>query len=65
MDKTMDIRDRNVLSGDVETETRGEIMDGIRLFPRVRPQKMFRILRNRFQAAWVRPLYSFSDPLQI
>jgi hypothetical protein len=84
MDKAMDIRDRNVLSGDevlglnfikgsgpylfrryyrsglrslifevlsagdVETETQGEIMDGIRLFPRARPRKMFRILRNRF-----------------
>lgn len=84
MDKAMDIRDRNVLSGDevlglnfikgsgpylfrryyrsglrslifevlsagdVEKETEGEIMDGIRLFPRARPRKMFRILRNRF-----------------
>jgi hypothetical protein len=84
MDKAMDIRDRNVLSGDevlglnfikgsgpylfrryyrsglrslifevlsagdVETETRGEIIDGIQLFPRAKPRKMFRILRNRF-----------------
>jgi hypothetical protein len=84
MDKAMDIRDRNVLSGDevlglnfikgsgpyifrryyrsglrslifevlsagdVEKETQGEIMDGIRVFPRARPKKMFRILRNRF-----------------
>ncbi|MCM2285889.1 MAG: hypothetical protein NDI81_13980 [Desulfobacula sp.] len=35
-------------AGDVETETQGEVMDGIRLFPRARPRKMFRILRNRF-----------------
>ena len=84
MDKAMDIRDRNVLSGDevlglnfikgsgpylfrryyrsglrslifevlsagdVEKETEGEIIGGIRLFPRAKPRKMFRILRNRF-----------------
>ncbi|OGR31814.1 MAG: hypothetical protein A3J80_09505 [Desulfobacula sp. RIFOXYB2_FULL_45_6] len=84
MDKTKDIRDRNIISGDevlglnfikgsgpyifrryyrsglrslifevlsaadVEKETQGEIMDGIRVFPRARPKKMFRILRNRF-----------------
>lgn len=84
MDKAMDIRDRNIISGeevlglnfikgsgpyifrryyrsglrslifevlsaaDVERETRGEIIDGIRVFPRARPKKMFRILRNRF-----------------
>ena len=34
---------------DVLKETQGEIIDGIRMFPRARPIKMFRILRNRFK----------------
>ncbi|MFA5903461.1 MAG: hypothetical protein WC836_05960 [Desulfobacula sp.] len=84
MNETIDIRDRNILSGDevlrlnfingsgpyifrryyrsglrslifevllavdVEKETTGEIMNGIKMFPRAKPKKMFRILRNRF-----------------
>ena len=36
---------------DVLKETRGEIEDGIRVFPRARPKKMFRILRNRFETS--------------
>jgi hypothetical protein len=36
-------------AGDVQKETQGEIIDGIRMFPRARPLKMFRILRNRFK----------------
>ncbi len=35
---------------DVLKETCGEILDGIRIFPRARPKKMFRILRNRFES---------------
>ncbi len=35
---------------DVQKETQGEIIDGIRMFPRARPLKMFRILRNRFKS---------------
>jgi len=82
----MDIRDRNILSGDevlrlnfingsgsyifrryyrsglrslifevllaeeVEKETTGESIDGIKIFPRAKPKKMFRILRNRFDS---------------
>ncbi len=34
---------------DVEKESTGEIIDGIRMFPRARPGKMFRILRTRFE----------------
>jgi len=34
---------------DVLKETQGEITEGIRLFPRARPKKIFRILRNRFE----------------
>jgi hypothetical protein len=34
---------------DVQRETQGETIDGIRMFPRARPLKMFRILRNRFK----------------
>jgi hypothetical protein len=34
---------------DVQRETQGEIIDGIRMFPRAMPLKMFRILRNRFK----------------
>jgi hypothetical protein len=35
---------------DVLKETQGEVIDGIRMFPRARPLKMFRILRNRFKS---------------
>lgn len=35
---------------EVQKETQGEIIDGIRMFPRARPLKMFRILRNRFKS---------------
>ncbi|MCK5835738.1 MAG: hypothetical protein KAH09_00605 [Desulfobacula sp.] len=35
---------------EVLKETQGEIMDGIRMFPRARPTKIFRILRNRFKS---------------
>ena len=35
---------------DVQKETQGEIIDGIRMFPRAIPKKMFRILRNRFES---------------
>jgi len=38
-----------LLSADVLKETQGEIIDGIRMFPRARPIKMFRILRNKFE----------------
>jgi len=38
-----------LLARDVLKETQGEIRDGIRMFPRARPRKMFRILRNRFE----------------
>ncbi|MBT3175922.1 MAG: hypothetical protein HOG03_04210 [Desulfobacula sp.] len=34
---------------DVLKETKGEIIDGIRMFPRAKPKKIFRILRNRFK----------------
>ncbi len=34
---------------DVLKETQGEIIQGIRLFPRAKPKKIFRILRNRFK----------------
>jgi hypothetical protein len=34
---------------DILKETKGEITDGIRLFPRAKPQKVFRILRNKFK----------------
>ncbi|NOX35287.1 MAG: hypothetical protein GXP56_16420 [Deltaproteobacteria bacterium] len=34
---------------DVLKETRGEVIDGVRMFPRARPKKMFRILRKRFE----------------
>lgn len=34
---------------DVLVELHGKIVNGIRIFPRARPQKIFRILRNRFQ----------------
>lgn len=84
MDKTMDIRDQNHLSGndveklnfisssgnyrfrkyyrsglrshifeviratDLEKETQGVKIDGIRMFPRAEPIRMFRIFRQRF-----------------
>lgn len=32
---------------DVQKETRGEVVDGIRMFPRARPLKIFRIFRTR------------------
>ncbi len=35
-------------AGDVEQESLGVVEDGIRIFPRARPVKMFRIFRNRF-----------------
>ena len=35
--------------GAIQKETRGEVVEGIRLFPRARPKKMFRILRTRFK----------------
>ena len=38
-----------VAATDVLKETRGEIKDGVRVFPRATPKKMFRILRNRFE----------------
>ncbi|RLB92882.1 MAG: hypothetical protein DRH26_05255 [Deltaproteobacteria bacterium] len=34
---------------EVQKETQGEIIEGIRMFPRARPLKMFRILRTRFK----------------
>jgi hypothetical protein len=40
-----------LLAGDILKETQGEIIDGIRMFPRARPVKMFRILRNRFESS--------------
>ncbi len=39
-----------LLAEDVLKETCGQIIDGIRMFPRARPKKMFRILRNRFES---------------
>lgn len=39
-----------LLAGDVKKETEGDIRDGIRVFPRAKPQKMFRIFRNRFNS---------------
>ncbi len=38
-----------LLKTDLQKEVTGEIMDGIRIFPRAKPKKMFRILRNRFE----------------
>lgn len=38
-----------LLAEDVLKETQGEVIDGIRLFPRAKPRKIFRILRNRFK----------------
>ncbi len=40
-----------LLKKDIEKETKGEIIDGIRMFPRAKPKKMFRILRNRFKSS--------------
>jgi len=39
-----------LLAKDILKETQGELIDGIRMFPRARPIKMFRILRNRFKS---------------
>jgi len=39
-----------LLARDVEKETIGIIIDGIKMFPRAKPKKMFRILRNRFNS---------------
>ncbi len=39
-----------LLARDVEKETQGELIDGIKMFPRAKPKKMFRILRNRFKS---------------
>ena len=38
-----------LLAKDILKETKGEIIDGVRMFPRAKPKKMFRILRNRFE----------------
>ncbi|MDD9302093.1 MAG: hypothetical protein HUK40_07005 [Desulfobacter sp.] len=38
-----------VLASDVEKESSGVVQDGIRVFPRARPVKMFRIFRHRFK----------------
>ena len=38
-----------LLAEDVLKETQGEITHGIRMFPRAKPKKMLRILRNRFK----------------
>jgi len=35
---------------DVQKESMGQVIDGIRMFPRARPKKIFRILRNRFDS---------------
>ncbi len=37
-------------SDDVKKETQGELVDGIRMFPRARPVNMFRILRHKFRS---------------
>ncbi|MBT3388393.1 MAG: hypothetical protein HN417_10710, partial [Desulfobacula sp.] len=34
---------------DVLKETQGEITQGVRMFPRAKPKKILRILRNRFK----------------
>lgn len=39
-----------LLAEDVKRETQGVIQDGIRIFPRAKPQKMFRIFRSRFDS---------------
>ncbi|MCP3875678.1 MAG: hypothetical protein GY699_21300 [Desulfobacteraceae bacterium] len=39
-----------LLIKDVHKESQGEIIDGIRLFPRAKPKKIFRILRSRFES---------------
>ena len=39
-----------LLAGDVEKETQGVILDGIRVFPKAVPIKMFRIFRSRFDS---------------
>jgi len=37
-------------AGDVDKESLGVMEDGVRIFPRARPIKMFRIFRNRFNS---------------
>ncbi|MEH0019594.1 MAG: hypothetical protein V6Z89_08075 [Desulfobacter sp.] len=39
-----------LLAEDVEKETLGVVIGGIRMFPRARPVKMFRIFRSRFRS---------------
>ncbi len=39
-----------LLSDDLKKETHGVSIDGIRMFPRARPVKMFRILRHKFKS---------------
>jgi hypothetical protein len=39
-----------LLEKDVIGETQGRLIDGIRMFPRARPIKMFRILRTKFDS---------------
>ncbi len=39
-----------LLVDDVLKETCGEVIDGIRLYPRAKPKKVFRILRNKFNS---------------
>ncbi|MBU2429452.1 MAG: hypothetical protein KKH99_02060, partial [Proteobacteria bacterium] len=38
-----------LLKKDIRTESCGKMADGIRVFPRATPVKIFRILRNRFE----------------
>ncbi|WP_299979284.1 hypothetical protein [Desulfobacula sp.] len=38
-----------LMAEDVLKETYGLDMDGVRMFPRAKPKKMFRILRNKFE----------------
>jgi hypothetical protein len=40
-----------LLKKDIEKEIKGEVIEGIRMFPRAKPKKMFRILRNRFKSS--------------
>ena len=40
-----------LLRTDVESETRGKVIDGVRWFPRARPLKMLRLFRRRFAHA--------------
>lgn len=38
-----------LLKKDIQTESKGKMVDGVRIFPRAIPVKIFRILRNRFK----------------